>query len=111
VTGKGLQKLRQVRQGFSRGFQRHSIFLFSVKIPSHFTVGKVILSLESPAGIHHLRAGVGMSQRSSHYRTLPLCDPHHQTGGYGVAIHEGQETWEENFATEEELLEKVMEQV
>jgi hypothetical protein len=36
----------------------------------------------SPAQVHHVRAGQGMSQRSQHYATVPLCEPHH-TGSKG----------------------------
>ncbi len=60
-----------------------------------------------PAAIHHIRAGQGMGQRSSTHETIPLCPDHHQHGGYGVAIHAGQETWEAEFGTERELLAKV----
>jgi len=63
----------------------------------------------APAAIHHCRTGVGMSQRGSHHRTLPLCAEHHQTGGFGVAIHAGQRTWEARYGTEEGLLKKVEE--
>jgi len=61
----------------------------------------------SPAEVHHLRAGCGTGQRVSHYRTIPLCPPHHRTGGYGVAIHAGQKMWEEIYCTEESLLTQV----
>jgi hypothetical protein len=47
-----------------------------------------------PAQIHHVRAGEGAGQRASDYRSIPLCQKHHQTGGYGIAIHAGQYTWE-----------------
>lgn len=61
----------------------------------------------SPAEVHHLRAGSGAGQRASHFRTIPLCHPHHRTGGYGVAIHAGQKMWEEIYGTEEGLLAQV----
>lgn len=61
----------------------------------------------SPAAIHHIRAGAGGGQRSSHFDVLPLCGAHHQNGGPGVAIHAGQATWEARFGTERELLEQV----
>ena len=57
------------------------------------------------AEIHHLRTGQGMSQRSSHFDAIPLCEKHHRTGGYGVAIHAGQKEWESRYGTELELLE------
>lgn len=59
--------------------------------------------------IHHIRRGQGMGQRASHYEVIGLCAPHHRTGGHGVALHAGQRTWEANFGTESELLEKVRE--
>lgn len=62
----------------------------------------------SPAEIHHLRNGCGVGQRSSHRRAIPLCPPHHRTGGYGVAVHAGQKTWEKIYGSEEELLEQVI---
>ena len=62
---------------------------------------------ETPTHVHHIRTGKGMGQRASNYETIPLCPVHHQNGGYGVAIHAGQKTWESNFGTELELLEQV----
>lgn len=62
---------------------------------------------ETPAHVHHIRTGKGMGQRANHFETLPLCPEHHQHGGYGIAIHAGQKTWEANFGTEIELLEQV----
>lgn len=59
---------------------------------------------ETPAEIHHCSAGTGLSVRASHRRVIPLCPPHHRTGGHGVAIHAGRRTWEEKYGTEEELL-------
>jgi hypothetical protein len=56
--------------------------------------------------IHHARVGVGMGQKNHYTKAIGLCPPHHRTGGHGVAIHAGQETWEANFGTETELLEK-----
>jgi len=38
---------------------------------------------ESPAQVHHVRAGQGMAQRAGHYCAIPLCEPHH-TGTHGV---------------------------
>jgi hypothetical protein len=54
-------------------------------------------------GVHHKKGGNG-SKRAGHKETLPLCGPHHQTGGYGVAFHAGQEEWERRHGTEDELL-------
>lgn len=62
---------------------------------------------DSPAEIHHPRAGAGMGQKSPHKNAIPLCHRHHRTGGPGVAIHAGQKTWEAIHGTELELLEQV----
>lgn len=61
----------------------------------------------SPAEIHHPRSLAGLAQKASHVDAIPLCPTHHRTGGHGVALHAGQRTWEANFGTESELLEKV----
>lgn len=63
---------------------------------------------ETPAEIHHIRATSGAGQRADHHCVIPLCHRHHRTGGYGVAIHAGQRTWEEKYGTEEELLEQTL---
>lgn len=63
----------------------------------------------TPPEIHHLRDGVGMSQRSTHFKAIPLCHRHHRTGGYGVAFHAGKKEFEKNFGTERELLAQVNE--
>ena len=65
------------------------------------------LDVDSPAEIHHLRAGVGLAQRSK--RAIGLCFRHHRTGGPGVAIHAGVKTWQAIYGTEEELWQKTME--
>lgn len=69
------------------------------------------LICQRPAQIHHIRAGQGMGQRASHFETIPLCPQHHQDGGYGVALHSGQRTWEEIHGTERELLRKTLERI
>ena len=61
---------------------------------------------DSPAEVHHIRAGQGMSQRASNYDTIPLCPMHHRLGGHGVAIHAGQKTWESIYGTERDLLDQ-----
>ena len=42
----------------------------------------------SPAEIHHLREGQGMSQRASDFLTIPLCFEHHRgaTGIHGMGV-------------------------
>jgi hypothetical protein len=62
---------------------------------------------ESPAEIHHIRAGQGMGRRASNYETIPLCPLHHRAGGYGVAIHAGRAAWEHAHGAELDLLEQV----
>ena len=54
---------------------------------------------------------MGMGQRSSHFRTIGLCDVHHRTGGFGVAYHAGPREFQRNFGTEEELLKKVLDKI
>ena len=49
--------------------------------------------------IHHIRTGQGRL-RASHYEVLPLCALHHQTGGYGVAFHDGARKWQETYGNE-----------
>jgi len=40
---------------------------------------------DTPANLHHVREGQGMSQRSSDWLVIPLCKEHHQgkTGIHG----------------------------
>jgi hypothetical protein len=59
---------------------------------------------ESPAELHHPRFLAGGGQRSSHMDVIALCPAHHRLGGYGVAIHAGQEEWERRYGTEAKLL-------
>lgn len=59
------------------------------------------------AEAHHPRRGMGMGQRASHYDVIPLCEIHHRTGGFGIALHMGQKTWEQKYGTEESLMELV----
>lgn len=58
----------------------------------------------TPAVIHHIRAGQGMSQRAGNALILPLCPQHHNMGGHGVAIHAGQKEWESLYGSELDLL-------
>ena len=37
----------------------------------------------TPAHLHHIREGQGMSQRASNFLVVPLCPEHHQ-GGSGI---------------------------
>lgn len=63
---------------------------------------------ETPAEIHHCSSGTGMSVRADNFHVIPLCHTHHRTGGHGVAIHAGRQSWENKFGTEAELLEQVL---
>jgi hypothetical protein len=62
----------------------------------------------TPAVIHHIRAGQGMAQRAGNALVIPLCPEHHNQGGHGIAIHAGQRTWEQMYGTELELLNKTI---
>ena len=58
--------------------------------------------------IHHIRHGVGLGQRSHWSLAIPLCPMHHQHGGFGVALHAGQKTFEKKYGTESELLQQTL---
>lgn len=66
---------------------------------------------ETPAELHHIREGQGGAMRADNYSVIPLCHAHHRTGGYGIAIHAGQEKWESENGTERELLLQVWREV
>jgi len=66
------------------------------------------LGVESPPSIHHID---GKTKVGCHQLTIPLCGPHHQTGGEGVAIHHNKAAWVKNYGTEWELLEYVNERI
>ncbi|MDH3981309.1 MAG: Ref family protein [Kiritimatiellaceae bacterium] len=61
------------------------------------------MSLYTEPCPHHTK---GKVIEGCHKMTIPLCGPHHQTGGYGVAFHEGKAAWTEKFGTERELHEQ-----
>ena len=61
---------------------------------------------ETPATIHHIGNGT-MAKRASNYEVIPLCHFHHQGGNNGEAVHSGRKSFEDNFGTEQELLEQV----
>ena len=67
-------------------------------------LGCILDFCRMPAEIHHPRYLAGAGQRAPHIQGIPICPKHHRTGGYGVAIHAGQATWEAKFGTEAELL-------
>ncbi len=59
---------------------------------------------DTPAAIHHIS---GKTKEGAHFNVLPLCGIHHQTGGYGVAIHQGRVEWEKINGTQQELKKQV----
>jgi hypothetical protein len=69
-------------------------------------IGCILDFCRMPAELHHPRKNAGMGQRSSHYDVIPLCPKHHRSGGFGVAIHAGQKTFEERYGSESYLLER-----
>lgn len=67
---------------------------------------------KSPAECHHIRDGQGSGQRASDYETIPLCSPHHRTGGPGIAFHAtGREEWERMYGMERKLLNQVRQEL
>lgn len=62
------------------------------------------------AEIHH-KTGAGMGLKASDYESMPLCHPHHRTGGYGVAVHAGVAAWEAKYGTQDEMVERVQAEV
>jgi len=60
----------------------------------------------SPAGPHHLD---GTTKPGCHFKTIPLCGAHHQTGGRGVAVHCGRVVWESVFGEQQTLLDQITE--
>jgi hypothetical protein len=63
---------------------------------------------KSPALIHHIRTGYGVSQRAPHHEAIPLCPIHHQyPAGGELAYHASPKQFEDRYGTELELLEQV----
>ena len=60
----------------------------------------------SPAELHHIREGQGMSQRSSNYLTIPLCPFHHRGE---LSIHADKRQFEALYRNELELLAETIE--
>jgi hypothetical protein len=56
-----------------------------------------------PVHVHH-KTGAGMALKASDFDTMPLCPLHHQFGGYGVAIHAGQRTWEAKYGPQDDFI-------
>lgn len=66
---------------------------------------------DTPAEIHHPRAGIGMGKRASHADAIPLCPAHHRgTSGLQVpSIHGSKNAFIKTFGTELQLLNRVRE--
>lgn len=58
------------------------------------------------AEVHHILEGRASQRKVSHFETIPLCPRHHRTGGHGIAIHAGAETWRRIYGSEKEMLER-----
>lgn len=64
----------------------------------------------TPAQLHHVRSGVGMSQRSSHMHVVPLCPQHHTGEGMPlsfISIHGNQKKFHEKYGSDVDLVELV----
>ena len=69
---------------------------------------------DTPAQLHHVRGGVGMSQRSSHMHVVPLCPQHHTGVGMPlsfISIHGNQKKFHEKYGSDAELSEDVRAEV
>ena len=64
---------------------------------------------DTPAEIHHIRDGQGMSQRAGDDECIPLCYHHHRGC---VGIHTlGTKVWQETYKPERELLRIIREEL
>ena len=64
----------------------------------------------TPAQVHHLREGCGMSQRASNFLTVPLCDRHHSNKSKD-GIHGGREVWKREQVGEMDALADTIERL
>ncbi|WP_299726781.1 Ref family recombination enhancement nuclease [uncultured Endozoicomonas sp.] len=64
---------------------------------------------DTPAQLHHPRAGQGMSQRASDYDVIPLCPAHHT--GSALSVHMTPIQFKLLFGTESQLVEMTQERV
>ncbi len=66
------------------------------------------MQIYSPALPHHID---GRTKPGSHFKTIPLCPKHHESGGVnGIAFHStGKKIWEEKYGNQCDLLEQVNE--
>lgn len=67
----------------------------------------------TPAEIHHLREGQGMSQRADYRSAVPLCPAHHRGTDHPrtPSIHLAKRAFIAAFGTEAQLLEEVMRRI
>lgn len=63
---------------------------------------------DTPAEIHHPRAGTGAGRKASHFDAIPLCPNHHRGLSHPLtpSIHLDKRAFIAIFGTEAELLEK-----
>lgn len=64
----------------------------------------------TPAQVHHPREGQGMSQRNSHWLTVPLCERHHSNTSPD-GIHGGRRAWKLAHVDEMDALADTIEQL
>lgn len=58
--------------------------------------------------IHHL-LGIkyrATGKKANDEHTIGLCPAHHRIGGYGISVHSGVKAWEQNWGTQEFMLDK-----
>lgn len=61
--------------------------------------------------LHHID---GRVKADAHFKTIPLCYPHHQGGdreGHFISVHPWKRRFEEQFGTQMELLEECQQRV
>lgn len=69
------------------------------------------MGIYSPAMPHHMD---GKTKPGAHFKTIPLCHQHHQSGRYAtdcVSRHPYKAMFEKIYGTEEELLQKTRERL
>lgn len=69
------------------------------------------LGIFSPAMPHHLE---GKTKEGAHYKTIPLCFQHHQSGkndAQCVSVHPYKAQFEKRYGSQEDLLQQVQELV
>lgn len=65
-------------------------------------VCNIFLHVHSPAEPHHLE---GRTKKGCHFKTIPLCPPHHRNPGKGhISRADGKKLFERTYMPESELL-------